>query len=197
MGDYTVQSTNNDSFKDYSSLPESEKTNSDTKIYTQIQESNETQVQSVEVPFTSWNEKNSSELGVVWRILQLLKDMVDILQQAAVEESKELKYEVEFQGTYSTMATEVPVFLQTSKDKNEKGGIGGTSSDQAKTRYDLNSVYNANLQDRLRSYKDFHGDNAKEIQNDMDQAKSNANKQMDTMRSFLDQMKNLSGLILR
>lgn len=133
-----------------------------------------------------------SEKALVFnRILSLLIKLIGTIQTSAIAQANILKFETQFQNFYTGLQTQVPVFL-----KGDNNPLGADSTNAAQLRNDLNSSFNPQIIDNLRSLRGIHEDRAKQIQTRINQSNDAVNQQTDIVSSFLQQLTALLNTIL-
>lgn len=140
---------------------------------------------------------NDSEKALILnRILAVLIKLINSLQNVGIVQANRLKYLTNYQQAYTALQTQVPVFL-----RNSSGGIGLTSGSgstaAAQDRNDLNSSFNGQIIDNLRSLRGIQEDNAKQLQTNINQTNDAVNQQTDMVTSFIQELSTLLSVILR
>ncbi len=119
--------------------------------------------------------------------MRLLIELVTSLEKVAITQTERLTFYTKFQAAYTNIQSKIPVFL--------KGDIDSKLSDNA--RNDLNSVFNANLMDTVRAFRDIQADNAKKEQSNINISQDSRNAMIEMVSSFLQQLSGLTSALLR
>ena len=141
-------------------------------------------VLNVEGP--SWDEKTSSQMRVIWRVMRLLIELVQSMEQVAIVQTERLRFHTQYQNAYTQLQSQIPVFL-----KSDKLPIDDT------LRNELNSSFNANLMDNLRALRDIQADNAKKVQSNINVTQDSRGSLIEMVASFLQGLSGLTSALMR
>lgn len=149
-------------------------------------------IQPNTIGISSLAGNDSSKVQVINRILVLLIKIIKSLQEVGIEQAGHLRFTTSYQRAYTTLQTQVPIFLRSST-----GPLGGTGDQAIKDRGEINTVFNANIIDNLRNLRGLQEDSAKKQQSDLNQTNDAVNQQTDMATTFIQQMSSLLSSILR
>lgn len=140
---------------------------------------------------TSLAGNDSDKTMILNQIILLLIEIITTLQQASVAQANRLQFYTQFQNVYTQLMNQVPVFTI--------GGpfLGGTDTYSGQARNTLNTSFNANITDNLRSLRDIQQNNAQEMQTYINQSTDQVNQQSDMCTSFIQELSTLLTSIFR
>lgn len=138
--------------------------------------------------------------AVLNRVIRLLISMITTLQKLGVEQANQLKFLTAFQGVYTQLQTQIPVFTEGQKaitDTSILAPTGRSNTTAAEQRGNINSTYNASKTSNLQAFRSVQEDAAKQVQSRVNQTNDAVNQQTDMATSLIQQLSSLVGAIFR
>lgn len=146
----------------------------------------QTQYSNIPIPSLSGSSiagNGSDQAQILERILRLIVGLIGTLQSVGISQANRLTYLTKYQQAYTTLQTQIPVFLQ-----GDKSPISSTSMNDQQSRNDLNSSFNGILTDNLRSLRSIQENNAKQVQANINTTNDAVNQQTDMATTFLQEL---------
>ncbi len=134
---------------------------------------------------------HSARMSILWVVFKLAVDMIGSLEKLSTVIAGRLNFLTSYQKAYTDLMAEIPVFT-----KGDGSVFGGTDESSASARQDLNPK-NQTLTQNLQSYRDLIGDQAKQIQSNLNQLNESVNQQASLADSILQQMETILQGIFR
>ncbi len=125
---------------------------------------------------------HSARMSIIWVVFKLTVDMIGSLEKLSTVIAGRLNFLTNYQKAYTDLMAQIPVFT-----KGDGSVFGGTDESSASARQDLNPK-NQTLTQNLQSYRDLIGDQAKQIQSNLNQLNESVNQQSSLADSILQQM---------
>lgn len=140
---------------------------------------------------SSLDGNNSYKTLILNNLIQILIKIITTLQESSVAQANKLQFYTQYQNIYTQLMNEVPVF--------SIGGpfLGGSDSTSGTVRNTLNTSFNANVTDNLRSLRDIQQNNAQQMQTYINQSTDQVNQQSDMCSSFIQELSTLLTSIFR
>lgn len=130
----------------------------------------------------------SSKTYILNRIFELLVDMIESLQKVTSAQSDRLRVFTEWQTAYGAMQDQVHYI--TKDDPN------ATLGDDDARRSEYNS-YNATLIETIKARKSSVGDDAKNLQTQINQSNDTVNQQVSMATSIIQELANILAAIYK
>ncbi|MFN4174050.1 MAG: hypothetical protein ACK4HV_02970, partial [Parachlamydiaceae bacterium] len=130
----------------------------------------------------------SSKTLILNRIFELLVDMIESLQKVTSAQSDRLRIFTEWQTAYGAMQNQVRYI--TKDDPN------ATLGDDDARRSEYNS-YNATLIETIKARKSTVGDDAKNLQTQINQSNDTVNQQISMATSIIQELANILSAIYK
>ncbi|MCB1213598.1 MAG: hypothetical protein KDK40_04790 [Chlamydiia bacterium] len=134
---------------------------------------------------------HANKIQIIWRLFQLVVDMIGTIQQATAAMAGFLKVLTTLQKAYTDLMTKVPTFI---KGQSIKGIPDGDSGNQQ--RADLNDK-GKTLLENLRSLRSLLTDESKQVQSTVNQLNEGVNQQANLATALLQQMSGILQSIYR
>lgn len=130
----------------------------------------------------------SSKTLILNRIFELLVDMIESLQKVTSAQSDRLRVFTEWQTAYGAMQNQIRYI--TKDDPN------ATLGDDDSRRSEYNS-YNATLIETIKARKSSVGDDAKNLQTQINQSNDTVNQQISMATSIIQELANILSAIYK
>ncbi len=140
---------------------------------------------------------DSAKAIVLNRIILLLIEVINALQNVGIAQANNLTYLTNYQNAYTALLQQIPTFLADGKAPigTPETGSGGTQA--TSDRNDINSSLNGIFADNLRALQTVQSNNAKTVQSNINTTNDDVNQQTDMATTLLQQMSQLLGSIFR
>lgn len=140
---------------------------------------------------TSLEPGHYVDIIILNRILRLLTNMIEILQEVGIAQAQRLTFLTNWQSAYTDEMTQIHSFVKDNGDK-----IDGDSSDEAATRNDLNQV-NSTYTEQIRANNSALNDTAKALQSNINSTNDAQQQEATLATSILQQMTTILSSIFR
>lgn len=134
---------------------------------------------------------HSEKIRVVTNVFALLVSLIDVLQKVATVQSQGLNYLTSMDKAYTANISKIPTFV-----RGGNSGFGGTSSDDAEQRGNLNA-FNQSLADNQRSFRDLVENQSKNLQSSVSQTNEAVNQQAQLGTSILQEFSTILSSLFR
>lgn len=138
----------------------------------------------------------TAKTSILNRIFALLVDMIESLQRVTAAQSNRLTIYTQWQTAYTALQNQVRYII-----KNEKITVGGVQKDIAigkddNTRNDYNA-YTSTLVESIKARKTAVGDDAKNLQTQVNQSNDAVNQQVSMATSILQELSTILSAIYK
>lgn len=156
---------------------------------------------SVPAPFI---QVQADKSAIINRLIALLIRMITILQKVGIAQANTLKLVTSFQNVYVNLQAQIPVFSRGDKGPGPyagttsplgRGTVNKTAADNE--RQQLNTVLNAQITQKIQSFRGVQEDYAKQVQSRVNQTNDAVTQQTDMATAFIQQLSSLVGTIFR
>lgn len=153
-------------------------------------------IQQVIIPVipdhSSLSSNDSYKVIIINKILLLLIALIGAIQNMGIAQAHRLTFTSNFERAYTTLQTQIPVFL-----RGDFTIVGGTDSGQTNARNELNSSFNSFITQNLRNLGGLQDNAAKSQQSSLNQTNDAVNQQTDMVSTFIQQLSSLLSTILK
>lgn len=140
---------------------------------------------------------NSQAVTIINRILLLLIEFINTVQNIGIAQANKLTFLTQFQNAYTAMLQQIPTFLADGQGTLGVPQGNGSGTQAQSARDQLNSSFNSILGDNLRSLRDVESNAAKTEQSDVNATNDSTNQITGLITALLQQLGQLVGVIFR
>lgn len=133
------------------------------------------------------------DISVLNSLMALIIKIIGTLQDIAMTQSDVVKNLTEDISVYTTLKTQVPVFLKDG----DKGFWSGSKTNQSQMRDSFNSILAGNWTQLINAFNDTKQDQVKQAQGYVSNTANNVNQQIDLVTALIQMLKDVVSAILR